>query len=91
MTMEERKAWLKRKRQEQEAEQKRREAERKAQKEHEQRQEALGQAALREHIKRGQTKALEQGLDMFLSDVPNMRTRQELRLLLIETKRAFLD
>jgi hypothetical protein len=91
MTMEERKTWLKRKRQEQEAELERLRAERKAQEEQERHQQVLGQTALREHIKRGQTKALEQGLDMFLSDVPNMRTRQELRLLLIETKRAFLE
>lgn len=46
---------------------------------------------MRAGIKQGQERQREQGLDYWISDITDAETRKELKLLLIETKRAFLS
>lgn len=46
---------------------------------------------MKKAIKQGQERQREQGLDYWISDITDAETRKELKLLLIETKRAFLS
>ncbi len=91
MTYEEQRQRQKARAQQQKADLERQQKERQAQEERERQERERAHSTMREHVKRGQAKMLEQGLDFWISDVADPATRRELRALLIETRRAFLS